>query len=39
LPLFGCIMPRKKVAEMTPDELEAHRAYNREAKRKSRVLV
>ena len=30
-------MGRKKVADMTPDELIAHRAYMREAKRRSRA--
>lgn len=31
-------MPRKKVADMSEEELEKHRAYMREAKRKSRKL-
>lgn len=30
-------MPRKPVSQMSADELEAHLAYMREAKRKSRA--
>ncbi len=34
---MGNNMGRKKVADMTPDELEAHRDYMRKAKAKSRA--